>query len=95
MNRSNDRSSDIEDTLRIQTTLYDLVEATGSALGAGKEHLITNVLLDLANARLLRPSQRWARIMFVPAVEKSPVAAGSITATGPGGSLDEQVAILA
>jgi hypothetical protein len=93
MDRSNDRASDVENTSWMQTTLYDLVEATGAVLGAGEEHLITDVLLDLGNARRLRPSQRWARIMFVPAIEKSPLFAGSIAATGPGGSIGEQDSI--
>ena len=69
MDRLNNRASDVENTLWIQTTLYDLVEATGAVLGAGEEHLITNVLLDLGNTRRLRPSERWARIKFVSPVE--------------------------
>ena len=76
MDRSNDSASNVKSTIWIQTTLYDLIKAIGEAIGAGEEHLITNVLLKFGNTRRLRPSQRWARIKFVSPVEKATTATG-------------------
>ena len=73
MNSLDHRPSNRKSTYWIQTTLYELIEAIGEVLGAGEEHLIADIMLDLGHRRRLRPSRRWARIKFVSPIEKAPV----------------------
>jgi hypothetical protein len=93
MDHLDDRALNITNKLWVQTTLYELVDTIGAALGAGEVDRIAGIMLYLGNTRRLRPSQRWARIKFVSPVEKGPVVAGSVAATDPEGNLPGQDAI--
>ena len=89
-----DRSNDYDPTIVCSTweerILYEIIDNIGLLLRADEMQLLTGIMLDLCNTRRTRPSRRWARIKVMPAVEKIPVVAGSITATGPGWNLDEE-----
>lgn len=90
MDRPNDYDPTIVGSAWEEAPLYKIIDIFGLVLRADEKHLLTGIMLDLCNAQRIRPSQRWARIKVIPAVEKSPLVAGSITTTGLGGNLDGQ-----